>query len=327
MKKMMVYGFIILIAYMVISNPFTNEYISVKQESVSVLNQKDSLYNEIEMKADQYNIPSIDAKIDPIWKAIPGYNGLAVNIEDSYNKMKKTGQFNEKLLVFQQVKPSIHLDDLPPAPIYKGNPDKPMVSFIINVAWGNEYLSEMLATLKKHHVSATFFLEGRWAQKYPELAKMIKDAGHEVGNHSFTHPDMKQLSTRQIQQEITKTNGVIKATTGSNPKWFGPPSGSFRDEVVQIASNEEMGTILWSVDTIDWQKPSSDVLIHRVMSKVHNGAIILMHPTAATSQSLEQLILQIKNKRMQIDTISNLLNEERIIDSPPQISNDNTQDD
>ena len=70
-----------------------------------------------------------------------------------------------------------------------------MVSFIINVAWGNEYLSDMLATLKKHHVSATFFLEGRWVQKNPELAKMIADAGHEVGNHSFTHPDMKNLST------------------------------------------------------------------------------------------------------------------------------------
>ena len=68
-----------------------------------------------------------------------------------------------------------------------------MVSFIINVAWGNEYLSDMLATLKEHHVSATFFLEGRWAQKNPELAKMISEAGHEVGNHSFTHPDMKNL--------------------------------------------------------------------------------------------------------------------------------------
>ena len=89
-----------------------------------------------------------------------------------------------------------------------------MVSFIINVAWGNEYLSDMLATLKEHHVSATFFLEGRWAQKNPELAKMISDAGHEVGNHSFTHPDMKNLSTDRIRQEITKTNEVIKATTG-----------------------------------------------------------------------------------------------------------------
>lgn len=326
MKKMITFGFVFLIAFMVVSNPLTNEYISeVKMSSVMVMKQGDSLYNEIAMKADQYNIPAIDAKIDPIWKAIPGYNGHMVDVEASYKKMKKTGQFNENMLVFKQVKPNIHLEDLPPAPIYKGNPEKPMVSFIINVAWGNEYLSDMLATLKQHHVTTTFFLEGRWAQKYPELAQMITDAGHEVGNHSFTHPDMKNLSTMQIQQEITKTNGVIKATTGSIPKWFAPPSGSFKDEVVKIASNEEMGTIMWSVDTIDWQKPTPDVLIQRVMSKVHNGAIILMHPTAATSQSLEQLILQIKNKKLQINTVSNLLSEERILNSLPHRSNDNTQ--
>ena len=84
-----------------------------------------------------------------------------------------------------------------------------------------------------------------------------------------------------------------------------------------------MGTIMWSVDTIDWQKPAPDVLIQRVMSKVHNGAIILMHPTAATSQSLEQLIIQIKNKKLQINTVSNLLSEERILNSLPQRSNDN----
>ena len=318
MKKMITFGFVFLIAFMVVSNPLTNEYISeVKMSSVMVMKQGDSLYNEIARNADQYNIPAIDAKIDPIWKAIPGYNGHMVDVEASYKKMKKTGQFDENMLVFKQVKPNIHLEDLPPAPIYKGNPEKPMVSFIINVAWGNEYLSDMLATLKQHHVTATFFLEGRWAQKYPELAQMITDAGHEVGNHSFTHPDMKNLSTVQIQQEITKTNGVIKATTGSIPKWFAPPSGSFKDEVVKIASNEEMGTIMWSVDTIDWQKPTPDVLIQRVMSKVHNGAIILMHPTAATAQSLEQLILQIKNKKLQINTVSNLLSEERILNSLP----------
>ena len=313
MKKMITFGFVFLIAFMLVSNPLTNEYISeVKMSSVMVMKQGDSLYNELARNAAQYNIPAIDAKIDPIWKAIPGYNGHMVDVEASYKKMKKTGQFNENMLVFKQVKPNIHLEDLPPAPIYKGNPEKPMVSFIINVAWGNEYLSDMLATLKQHHVTTTFFLEGRWAQKYPELAQMITDAGHEVGNHSFTHPDMKNLSTVQIQQEITKTNGVIKATTGSIPKWFAPPSGSFKDEVVKIASNEEMGTIMWSVDTIDWQKPTPDVLIQRVMSKVHNGAIILMHPTAATAQSLEQLIIQIKNKKLQINTVSNLLSEERI---------------
>ena len=208
---------------------------STKGDTVTVVKQKDLLYDEIEKKANEYEDSSKDAKIDTIWKAIPGYNGIEVDIEASYKNMKKDGKFNEKKLVFKQVKPRIHLEDLPPAPIYKGHPDKPMVSFIINVAWGNEYLSDMLAILKKHHVKATFFLEGSWAQKNPELAKMISEAGHEVGNHSYTHPDMKNLSTDKIRQEITKTNQVIEATTDIEPEWFAPPSGSYRDDVVKIA--------------------------------------------------------------------------------------------
>ena len=160
MKKMIIFGFIFLTAFMVVSNPLTNEYISkVKMSPVAVLKQGDSLYNEIARNAHQYNIPAIDAKIDPIWKALPGYNGQMVDVDASYIKMKKTGQFNESMLIFKQVKPNIHLEDLPPSPIYKGSPEKPMVSFIINVAWGNEYLSDMLATLKNHHVMLLFSLK------------------------------------------------------------------------------------------------------------------------------------------------------------------------
>ena len=81
---------------------------------------------------------------------------------------------------------------MPPSPIYRGHPEKPMVSFIINVAWGNEYLPEILATLKRHQITASFFLEGNWVKSNPDLAKMIVSAGHEVGNHSYTHPDMQK---------------------------------------------------------------------------------------------------------------------------------------
>ena len=225
--------------------------------------------------------------------------------------MKKAGKFDEKKLVFKQVKPMIHLKYLPPAPIYNGHDEKPMVSFTVNVAWGNEYLPKMLEVLKKHHAKATFFLEGRWAKNNPDIAKMIVDAGHEVGNHSFTHPDMNNLSASQINQQIKKTNEVIKATTGYKVKWFAPPSGSFRDEVVKIASELKMSTIMWSVDTIDWQKPSSDVLINRVMKKIHPGAIILMHPTVSTAQSLDQLFTDIERKELKVSDVSTMLEEER----------------
>jgi probable sporulation protein (polysaccharide deacetylase family) len=187
-----------------------------------------------------------------------------------------------------------------------------MVSFIINVAWGNEYIPDMLETLNKYHVKATFFIEGRWAKENPEMAKMIVDAGHEVGNHSYTHPDMSQLSSKNIREQLVKTNEVIKSVTDITPTWFAPPSGSFRDEVVKIAEEMEMGTVMWSVDTIDWQRPEPHVLVERVLSKVHNGALILMHPTSSTSESLETLILSIKQKGYSFGSVSMLVDEERL---------------
>ncbi|MDQ0156766.1 polysaccharide deacetylase family protein [Robertmurraya andreesenii] len=313
MKKFISVAVVFLLGFLIVNNSLTEQYlVKLKGDAILTSKKMDPLYEEISIKAKEYEKPPIDAKIDPIWKAIPGYNGLKVDIDASYKKMKKDKKFSEAKLIFKQVKPKVHLEDLPPSPIYKGNPDKPMVSLIINVAWGNEYLSPMLATLKKNNVQATFFLEGRWVKNHPELAKMIVAAGHEVGNHSYTHPDMKRISSGVIRQEIQKTNEVIKATTGEKPIWLAPPSGSFRDEVVQIAAQEKLGTIMWSVDTVDWKKPAPEVLIQRVMSKIHPGAIVLMHPTEPTAKALDQLIKEMKEKGFRVDTVTELLSEERI---------------
>jgi peptidoglycan-N-acetylglucosamine deacetylase len=303
-------------AWLLVSNPFSDHYLTyLKAETITVSMNEDPLYKKIVEKAKKYEKEPSDAKIDPVWKAIPGYNGVKVNIEKSYKKMKKEGRFTEKLLVYEEVYPKVHLSELPPAAVYKGNPEKPMVSFIINVAWGNEYLSDMLETLKKHHVTATFFLEGRWVKNHPELAKMIVEAGHEVGNHSFTHPDMRSLSTSRIHDEIKRTNEVIEATTGEKPRWFAPPSGSYKEEVAKVASVYGLGTVMWSLDTIDWQKPSPDVLIQRVMGKIHNGALILMHPTDSTAKSLDQLITQIKAQNLEIGTVTKTFSEDRIMNN------------
>nr|WP_304215548.1 polysaccharide deacetylase family protein [Fredinandcohnia onubensis] len=312
---------ILLVSIGSLHNPFTNDYVQGLKESslkesadaIPVSSKGDQLLNEIEKKAIEYSIPAEDAKIDPVWKATPGLNGLEVDIKASYEKMKKEGEFDENKLVYKQVSPKVHLEDLPSSAIYRGNPNKPLVSFIINVAWGNEYIPDMLATLKKHNVKATFFLEGRWVKENPDLAKMIVDAGHEVGNHSYTHPDMKTLSSDLVREQLMKTNQVIEAATGKKPTLFAPPSGSYRDEVVKIADELGMKTIMWSVDTIDWQRPQPHVLVQRVMGKVHPGAMVLMHPTSPTAQSLERLIISIKQKDLAIDNVSTLLNEERII--------------
>ncbi|MBT2654376.1 polysaccharide deacetylase family protein [Bacillus sp. ISL-18] len=314
MKKAGILIVICLAAWFSVNNPIVEDYIaSLTESALPVVKQTDPLYQKIVKNAHTYEVPPSDAKIDPVWKAIPGYNGMKVDIAASYKKMKERGEFDEQKLVFVQTKPKVHLENLPPTPIYKGHPDKPMVSFIINVAWGNEYLSDMLATLKRHNVSATFFLEGNWTKKNPELAKMIVSAGHEVGNHSYSHPDMSKLTAAKAKEQIIKTNEIIEAATGEKSVWFAPPSGSYRDETVKIAHDLNMKTVMWTVDTVDWRKPSPDVLINRVISKIDKGSMVLMHPTEATAKSLDRLITLIEKKNLHIGTVSELMDEERII--------------
>ncbi|NHC41812.1 polysaccharide deacetylase family protein [Bacillus sp. MM2020_1] len=313
MKKVSIIIMICLAGWIAVSNPFVSKYLLLKKETaLPAAKESDPLYQSIIKKAPTYEIPPIDATNDRVWKAIPGYNGREVDIPASYKNMKQKGVFNEKRLIFTQTKPKVHLSDLPPAPIYKGNPNKPMVTFIINVAWGNEYLSEMLATLKKHNISVSFFLEGNWVKKNPDLAKMIVSSGHEVGNHSYSHPDMKQLTSVSAREQIVKTNEIIEAATGKKCVWFAPPSGSYRDETIKVASELKMKTVMWTVDTVDWRKPSADVLVNRVMSKINNGSMVLMHPTESTAKSLDRLITQIKQKNLEIGTVSELMSEERV---------------
>ncbi|WP_147532167.1 polysaccharide deacetylase family protein [Bacillus marasmi] len=313
MRKMNVLMIVIITTLCIVYNPIADQYVALlKGETVHVDKHSNPLYEEIIKKSKLYEVKAIDAKIDSVWKATPGYNGREVDIEASFQKMKKQGKFTEDMLIFKQTKPKVHLDDLQASPIYRGNPEKPMVAFIINVAWGNEYLPDMLATLKKHNIKTSFFLEGRWAKENPDLTKMIYEAGHEIGNHSYTHPDMKNLSAAEIKNQLQKTNDVIEATTGQVPRWFGPPSGSYRDEVVKIADVLGLGTIIWSVDTIDWQRPAPETIIQRVETKVHPGALILMHPTAPTAKALDRLITIMDRKNLRIGTVSETLSEERI---------------
>ncbi|WP_408011012.1 polysaccharide deacetylase family protein [Pseudalkalibacillus sp. A8] len=309
---------ILFITYMSVQNPLSHRYIStLKNEAFSAVTVSESntapLLDQIKLYSGEHNIKPVNARIDPVWKAIPGYNGLSVDIEASYERMKKRKKFDESLIVYKQTKPKVSLEDLPPSPIYKGNPNKPMVTLLVNVAWGNEYLPEILATMRKHKVHTTFFLDGSWVKKNQDLAKVIFEEGHEIGNHAYSHPDMKTLTNQRIREEIHKTNEIIQSTLDVTPTWFAPPSGSFRMDVVNIASSMNMHTILWSVDTVDWRKPEPNEMASHVVNKIHPGAMVLMHPTSSTAKGLEQMIQGIRAKGYSIGTVSQLISEKRLV--------------
>ena len=257
---------------------------------------KDNLYQKIESYDEKHKIDPIDAKVDKIWKAIPGYNGLRVDVNESYKNMEKDGRFDASKIVYKEVSPSIHLDDLEPEPIYRGNPQKSMVSLLINVAWGNEYIPKILEVLNEHQVKATFFFDGSWTKK---------------------NPDLSQRSKAETMNELTKTNEVIESTLGIKPKWFAPPSGSFNMETVSVANQLNMKTILWTVDTVDWKKPAPSEMVSRVVAKVEKGSMVLMHPTKPVAEGLGAMITNIKAKGYQLGTVSDLMSEKRLSNEFP----------
>ncbi|OXM16032.1 polysaccharide deacetylase family protein [Paenibacillus herberti] len=273
-----------------------------------------SLLEEIRKEAERRYEPPVDAAVDRWYRAIPGYYGRQVDVEATYK-----GSLNlpreEVRYVYKPVKPEKTLLDYPLEPIYKGNPAKRAASLMINVAWGNEYLEAMLATLKRNEVKATFFLDGSWLKKYPEEARKIRDAGHEIGNHAYTHPDMKKLGVEQQRSQIVRTNRLIEETLGIKSIWFAPPSGSFNALTVKTAREEGMSTVLWTLDTVDWMKPDPGSVITKIARGLQPGSLVLMHPTASSRDALQGMINAAKRKGLQLGTVSQTLSEERLVDA------------
>ncbi|MEK3736982.1 MULTISPECIES: polysaccharide deacetylase family protein [Paenibacillus] len=276
--------------------------------------ENNDLRTRIETAAAKLNAPPVNAVVDRVWKAIPGYNGLEIDVESTYRNALLAPKEPIKF-VYRQIEPQISLNQLGAEPIYRGNPAKPMVSLMINVAWGNEYIVPMLDVLDEENVKVTFFLDGSWLSKNPELAKEMLKRGHEMENHAYTHPDMSTLSRARATVEIEKTQKLLKESLGVTNKWFAPPSGDFDQETVEIASSLGLKTVLWTVDTVDWRNPSPESVVAKITSKAEPGTLVLMHPTASSSKALRAMIRGIKAKGLQLGTVSQTLSAERLIPS------------
>jgi probable sporulation protein (polysaccharide deacetylase family) len=192
-------------------------------------------------------------------------------------------------------------------PIYQGNAQYPKIAFACNVFWGEEYIPKMLEILQQENVCITFFLGGSWAKKNPELVKEIVKHGHELGNHSFTHPHPNALNKEQNKDQILRTEELIFSIAQQKTALYAPPFGEFNQTVLQAA--EELGykTIMWTVDTVDWKRPPASVIKARVQKKIQNGAIVLMHPTEPTIDALPDLIRELKRRGYVMEPVSSVI--------------------
>ena len=136
-------------------------------------------------------------------------------------------------------------------PIYCVDTDNKKIALTFDAAWGNEDTGQILETLAKHDVKVTFFMTGEWVEKYPEDVKAILAAGHDLGNHSGTHPDMTKLSDSQKTEELMDVHNKVKTLTGYEMCLFRPPFGAYDNQVVINAKENGYYTIQWDVDICD----------------------------------------------------------------------------
>jgi peptidoglycan-N-acetylglucosamine deacetylase len=141
-----------------------------------------------------------------------------------------------------------------------------------------EYTPRLLDLLKARHIKATFFLVGKNVQAHPELVRRILAEGHEIGNHTWDHPQLSKLSDAQATDEIEKTQDAIRAACGVTPTLLRPPYGALnKPEHIWIPQQLKLNVIYWTVDTEDWKHPGAAAITQRVLAGARPGAIILQH--------------------------------------------------
>lgn len=309
---------VVLLLLFLVDTPLIRAYVvAVKQgEDIpawSFVDEADLLYKKVKAEAPKHAIPPIDARVDRVWKLVPGLNGREVDIEATVRLTRKQKRNDPIHWVYRQVKPKVSMDELGAHPIYRGNEQKQAVALMVNVAWGTEHVPPMLEILRQERVKATFFLDGSWLKKNPDMARRIVKEGHEIGNHAYSHPLMSRLSEPRIREEISKTNRLIEETLGVKSRWFGPPAGDFDQRVVSIAASLQMKTVLWTVDTVDWRKSVSPaMMVEKVKTAMGSGQLLLTHPTDRTVKALPQILRTMKEKGYRWEPVGRVLSSERL---------------
>ena len=156
---------------------------------------------------------------------------------------------------------------------YDETKQRPMIALTFDDGPG-EYTEELINCLVENNAKATFFMLGQNVEVYPEIAKELSDAGMELGNHSYSHPDLVTIGAEAAAQQVSNTDAALKAATGFEATVMRPPGGSFNDSVKAAIDHP---LIIWSIDTRDWATKSEDQTYQVVMDNAQDGSVVLMH--------------------------------------------------
>ncbi|NLZ39090.1 MAG: polysaccharide deacetylase family protein [Firmicutes bacterium] len=193
-------------------------------------------------------------------------------------------------------------------PIYYVDTPEKKIAISFDASWGAEFTPKILEILRDNKLKTTFFLTGFWIDKYPDLVKQIAAEGHEIGNHTATHPHLNSLDKAAIKKELTSVHNSLKELTGQDVTLFRPPFGEYSNKVIEACTEFGYQCIQWSVDSLDWKEIGKDEIVKRVTSQLHPGAIVLFHNNGRyTADALPEIISFAKENGYEIVQISELL--------------------
>lgn len=243
---------------------------------------------------------------------VPEVNGYALDVAKTWSLLASAPAGTEVEPALSPVSPVRRATDYPMSVIRQGNAAKKAVALLVNVDWGTAEVIDMLPLLKQHGVKVTFFVSGRWADANPALLNKMAQDGHEIATHGYdlsTGP--KSLAAAgKLKSDIARSVQSIQAATGLPVRYYAPHQSEISPEIVKAAADLQLRTVLYSLDTVDWQDSATPAVILSRLGKAMPGDLILMHPKPNTVKCLNQALTDFQKKGLHPVTLSDMLNPE-----------------
>lgn len=196
--------------------------------------------------------------------------------------------------------------------VYMGDSSKKRIALTFDDGPDDTYTPQILEILKQKGVKATFFVMGERARKHPEQLRKIHKEGHVIGNHTWDHPNLTELSDQQLNENIQSTSAEIEKITGVEPELFRPPFGEIEDRQLEMLNEQGYRSIMWTADSKDWTGITEDEIVSKVMQDASPGVIVLQHNyhlsgNFETVEALPRIIDQLRAQGYEFVTVPTLV--------------------
>lgn len=263
----------------------------------------------VEAMAEQERTAPKDAMLfKETGELIPEEAGLDIDVDLTVNRVMRAKPGEKVELARIAIAPAVtmrHFD-----PVYRISTGRHAMAIAVNIAWGEEHLPSLLEILREHNTKVTFFIDGEWAQKFPDTVRLLNEEGHELANHGYQHVHVEKMSEPTIRKLISDNEKLLISLGVTPSRLFSPPYGECNRTVVSAAASLGYTTIMWTIDTLDWNTQDPKKVSGRVIPKIAPGAIILAHPTLSFLEALPVIVDSSRKAGYGFFTISDLLESE-----------------